>query len=145
MDRHVRVLQARRQAGTVRGSVLGRERARDEDEHEGEERPDEREYRHRPGEQVARNAACRQDGRRRIAAEDKQPEEERSFLASPERRQRVAKRQLAARVVGDVLEREIVAREGRKKNRSGDGARGERCDQCVLGGGREATAPFPRG
>src|SRR6185437_7968785 len=52
-------------------------------------------------------------------------------LAAPERGERVRERQLAARVVGDVREREVARAEGIQQDERGDGVRGEGADERV--------------
>ena len=87
---HVRVLEARHHPGPVGGRGLLVERARDEAEHEAEEDGDEPEDGHRPRHELAL-AAVEPDGERGVAGEDDEPEQERAFLSSPERRERVAR------------------------------------------------------
>ena len=100
---HVRVLQARHHPVAVRPRRLDVERARDEAEHEGEEDGDQPEHGHRPRDQLAR-AAVEPDGEPRVAREHEQPEHERALLTAPERGERIAERQLVARVLPDVDE-----------------------------------------
>ena len=64
---HVRVLQARVEARALGRRRLRPERARDDDEHEREERRDRAEDRHRPRDEVGRAAAVEEDRRGRIA------------------------------------------------------------------------------
>src|SRR5919202_795357 len=51
---------------------------------------------------TSRPAPRRQDRGDGVAAQDEQPQQQRALLPAPERRQRVAERQLAARVLRDV-------------------------------------------
>ena len=82
---------------------------------------------------------------RSIAGQDQQPEEERSLLPAPERGDRVAGRQLAARVLRDVDEREVVADECGEEDDRGDGARDEGADERVAGRDGEAAPALPGG
>ena len=95
-----------------------------------------------PGDEVAR-AAVEQDRSGPVAGQDQQPEEERSLLPAPERGDRVAGRQLAARVLRDVDEREVVTDERREQDDRGDGGRDEGADECVSGGDGEAAPALP--
>ena len=122
---HVRVLEARIEAGAVRRSDLRCERRRDHDDEEREEQRDRAEDGHDPDDEVASAPPVQQHGRGRIAGEEQQPEQERSLLPAPEGRDRVAGRQLAARVVGDVDEREVVADQGGDEDERGDEGRPE--------------------
>ena len=99
--KHVRVLEARHHPGSVGGRRLLVERARDEAEHEGEEDGDEAEDGDRPRDELAL-AAVEPDSESRVAREDDEPQQERAFLSSPERRERVAEREVVARVLGGV-------------------------------------------
>ena len=102
------------------------------------------EHRHDPAIEVAR-APVEPDGERRVAGEDQQPQQQRALLAAPERRERVAERQRAADVLGDVDEREVAARERDPEDDGGDDRRPERGEQRVLRGEREPAPPLPRG
>ena len=102
MREHVRVLQARHHARRRRPARAAITNGLEtKHEHEREERRDAREHRHDPDDEVAR-APVQPDGERRVAGEDQQPEEQRAFLPAPEGGERVAERQRAARVLGDV-------------------------------------------
>src|SRR5204862_2802395 len=120
------------------------ERARDEAEHEREEGGDAAEDGHDPGDEVA--AAPVEPRRERgVAGEDQEPEEQRALLAAPERRQRVAERQRAARVLRHVDEGEVAARERAPEDGGGDGGRRERGEEGVPRGQGEAAAALPGG
>ncbi len=108
MGEHVRVLQARRHSGAIKRRRLRRKRARDEHDKEREERRDDREHGHDPHDEVARPRAIQADRGRAEPREDQQPEKQRPLLPSPERRDRVRRRQRLARRARDVLEREVV-------------------------------------
>src|SRR5205085_2235866 len=112
----------------------------DRDDEEGEEGADRAEDRHDPGEEVAAGAARDEDCDRRVAGQDEEPEEERSLLPAPERRQTVARGQRPARVRGDVGEGEVVAQEGRREHGHGDGGRAESGEERVPRGEREPAA-----
>ena len=144
VDRHVRVLQARIEAGAVGGRGLCRERARDEYEQHREERADEPERRHDPGEHLAACAPSGQHGRDGIAGEHEQPEEQGPFLTAPEGGQRVAERQLVTRMVGDVLEREVVSSECSEQHGGRDEGRAEGGEQRVLRRLGEPATLLPR-
>ena len=111
VGKHVRVLEARIHPRAVERRDLGLERRGDEDEEQGEEARNRAQDRNRPGKHGADQPPVQGDGGRAHAREDEEPEEERPLLPAPEGRERVAKRQLAARVRGDVREAEVVARE----------------------------------
>ena len=64
-----------------------------------------------PDDEVARPPPREPDGERRVRGEDEQPEEQRPLLPTPEGRELVLERQVAARVPRDVREREVVADE----------------------------------
>ena len=145
MDEHVRVLQARVQAAAVVGSHLRRERARDGDEHEGEEDHHGREHRHDPHRQVARPAPAQQDSSRAVDREQQQPEEERALLAAPEGGERVSERQLVARQLPDVDEAVVVADKGEEQHGRRDGGRDEGEEQRRLRGLGQPAAPCSRG
>lgn len=70
------------------------------------------------------------------------PEQERSGLSRPERPQRVEERKAAARVGGDVLDREIACHEGVEERERGNREGDRGCAQTPLGGpgGRAETA-----
>ena len=125
----------------VGGSDLRRERARDGDEHEGEERRHEPEHGDDPREEVRARSAGERDRRGREARQHEQPEQERALLAAPEGGDRVRGRQLQARVLGDVDEREVVAQERREQDARGHGRRAERGEKCVLSRARQPPAP----
>ena len=93
----------------------------------------------------SRVPAVEQDRGRPVAGQDQQPEEERSLLPAPERGDRVAGRQLAARVLGDVDEREVVADQRGEEDDRGDGARDEGADEGVAGRDGEAAPALPGG
>ena len=120
------------------------ERARDEAEHEGEEDGDEPEDGHRPRDQLAR-AAVEPDREPRVAGEHEQPEQERALLAAPERGERVAERQLVARVLPDVDEGHVAASERDEQDDRRDERHREGGEQRVLRREREPPAPLPRG
>ena len=134
---HVRVLEARRQAAAVERRHLRHERRREHDDGEGEEDGDGAEHGHDPGDEVAGAAAVQEDRGGAVAGEDEQPEQERALLAAPEGRDRVAGRQLAARVGPDVDEREVVPDEGDDEHDRRDEGAAEGRDQRVLGRLRE--------
>ena len=134
---HVRVLEARRQPGPVERRRLRVERARDGDEHEREERGDAAEHRDDPRGQVAQKLAVQRDGKRSVAGEHEQPQEQRPFLPAPKRAQRVGGRQRAVRVRGDIHEREVVAHEGGREHDRGDQRGGEAAVERVARGRRE--------
>ena len=99
------------------------------------------EHRDDPHDDVARTAPVEQNRRRRVAGQDEQPEEQRPLLPAPEGRDRVPGRQLAARVLRDVDEREVVPHERGEQDERGDGGRREGADQRVLRGqGQPAAA-----
>ncbi len=141
---HVRVLEARVQAGTVRRRRLHGKRRRHDDDEEREEDRDSADHGDDPGDEIAR-AAVEQHRRRSVAGQDQQPEEERSLLPAPERGDRVAGRQLAARVLRDVDEREVVADERGEEDDRGDGARDEGADERVAGRDGETAPALPGG
>ena len=64
------------------------------------------------------------------------------FLAAPERRDRVRRRQPAARVLGDVREREVVPEQRREQDDRRDDRRRERREERVLG--RAGEPPLAR-
>src|SRR5207247_8358650 len=136
---HVRVLQARHHPGPVRGSNLGVERTRDEDEHEGEEGAHRSEDGHDPRDELARRSAGEPYGHGRVAGQDQQPEEERALLAAPERRQRVAPGEVAVRVLRDVREGEVASRESGEQDERGDGRCPEGGEERVPRREREAA------
>ena len=110
-----------------------------------EEREEDRDGPHHgddPGDKVARSAV-EQDSSGSVTGEDQQPEEERPLLSAPESRDRVAGRQLAARVLRDVDEREVVTDERREEHHRGDSARDEGADQGIAGGNGKAATAFP--
>src|SRR6185437_8650701 len=113
-------------------------------EHEGEEAGDEPEHRHGPRDQLAR-AAVEPDREAGIAGEDEQPEQKRSLLPAPERRQRVAERQLVARVLPHVDERHVATAERDEEENGGDERHREGGQQRVLRGVREPAPALPRG
>ena len=84
-----------------------------------------------------------EQGGGRVAGQDQQPEQQRALLPAPEGRDRVAGRQLAARVLGGVDEREVVADQRRDEDERGDDARPEGRDERVLGREREPAAAPP--
>ena len=86
------------------------------------------------------HALLSRDRRRAEAGEDEQPEEQGPLLTSPERGQRVRRRQCSARRPRDVLKGEVVAQERRDEYTGSYRRRRERGDQRVLGGAREAPA-----
>ena len=131
MGDHVRVLQARRQARAVDRRHLCLERARDRDEDEGEEGRDRADDRHDPRDQVTQQAAVEDDRQCAVAAEHKEPQKERAFLPAPERGQRVERREVAARVRGDVDEAEVVVHERERQHDRRDRRREEAGDQRV--------------
>ena len=142
---HVRVLQARASCPRRPRARLVGERARDGDEEEREEGGDGREDRNDPDDQVARPASIQAHGGRAEAGEHEQPEEQRALLPSPERGDRVRRRQRLARRPGDVREREVVPQERGEEDRGGDGGRRERRDERVLRGraSRRARGGLP--
>ena len=87
------------------------------------------------------HARFRLDRCRTEAREDQQPEKQRALLASPERRDRVRRRQRLARRTCDVLEREVVSQERREQDAGGHGRRDERRHEGVLRGARQAASP----
>ena len=101
---HVRVLQARVHARAVGRRRLRVERARDDDEQEGEEERDAADDRHGPGKDFTHEPPVEGDGSRGGAGEHEQPEQERALLPAPERGERVAVRELATRQARDVVE-----------------------------------------
>ena len=97
------------------------------------------------GRRLARRPPCEEHRDRREAGEDQEPEQQRALLPAPERRDRVPERQLAARVVGDVDEAEIVLDERREQDgRADEGGREGRHDR-VLRRLREPLAALPGG
>ncbi len=103
------------------------------------------EHRHDPGDEVAGAAPVQEHGRGRVAGQDQQPQQQRALLTAPEGRDRVAGRQLAARVRRGVDEGEVVADERGEEHARGDERGGEGRDQRVLGGDREPAAARVRG
>ena len=140
---HVRVLEARVEPVAVRRRRLRRERRRDDDEQECEEDGDAAEHGHHPGDEIAGGAPVHEQGGGRVAGQDQQPEQERSLLPAPEGRDRVAGGQLAARVLGDVDEREVVPDQRGDEDERGDDARPEGRDERVLRREREPAATLP--
>ena len=75
----------------------------------------------------------REDDRQRgQAREDEQPEQQRALLAAPEGGDRVRRRQPAARVLGDVREREVVPEQRREQHDRRDDGRREGREERVL-------------
>ena len=86
---------------------------------------------------ATRSAAVRRarsDRQRGQAREDEQPEQQRALLAAPEGGDRVRRRQPAARVLGDVREREVVPEQRREQDDRRDDRRGEGREEGVLSG-----------
>jgi hypothetical protein len=103
----------------------------DEDEEKSEKARHPAENRHGPREDVARQPAVQGDRGRAHSREDEQPEEKRALLTAPEGRERVAKGQLDARVVGDVGQREVVVGQGSQEDDGRDGHGPERGEEGV--------------
>src|SRR4030095_33878 len=95
--------------GAVGRRSLRDERARDRNDEEREEGRNRGEDRNDPDDEVTRPGPIQADRRRAEARQDQQPEQQRPFLTSPERRDRVRGRQRYARRPRDVREREVVA------------------------------------
>ena len=82
--------------------------------------------------------------RARVAGQHEQPEEQRALLPAPERRERVDRAQVAARVRLDVGVGEVVRDERADEHRRGDDGRAEAGDQGVAGGVGEPALPADR-
>ena len=108
-------------------------------------RRDAGEHGRHPHDEVARAPAVEPDGERRVAGQDQQPEEQRALLPAPERGELVDPAERAARVVGDVGEREVVADERGGEHDGRDEGRPERGDERVPGRVREPAPAERRG
>ena len=139
---HVRVLEARVQAGPVRRRRPAWRTASPRRRAGTRRRPRRRRPPGRPRRRDRARPAVEQDRSRSVAGQDQQPEEERSLLPAPEGGDRVAGRQLAARVLRDVDEREVVADERREEDDRGDGARDEGADERVRAETARRRRPF---
>ncbi len=124
VDHHRRVLEQRVEAPPVMRNVEARkllEGARDEEQEEDEEEDVRAEHRHDVGRQIAVARAVLPCDAGRVERKDPHPEEQRSFLPRPERRDRVVPGEGAVGVVGDVPDGEVVDREGVKEHHDGQG------------------------
>ena len=137
MDHHVRVLQARVEAGAVGGSNLSRERAGHEDEKQREEARNRAQHRHRPRQHLGGQATVEGDRGRPDRRQHEEPEQQRAFLAAPERRVDIGERQRLARVLGDVGEREVTGPEGVQQDDRRDGCGAERSEEGISRRGDE--------
>ena len=84
---------------------------------------------------ATRSAAVRRregDRQRGQAGQDEQPEQQRALLAAPEGGDRVRASAAAARVLGDVREREVVPEERREQHDRRDDGRREGREERVL-------------
>ncbi len=120
MREHVRVLEARVEPDAVRGRGVGHERGGYEAEEEGKERSDAGSDRDRPGQNLAREPRVQSKRGREQPGQNEEPQEQRALLPAPEGGERIAERQLAARMVGDIGEGEVVAGEGGEQDKTGD-------------------------
>ena len=137
MREHVRVLQARRHPGAVRGCRLRRERVRHGDEEEREERRYRAKDRDDPDDEVARPAAVQPYRSGAEAREDEQPEEKRPSCPPQNAEIVYAVGRASLVVLRDVGEREVVPEESREQHARRDDRREERRDQGVLRRERE--------
>ena len=84
--------------------------------------------------------AVQRDRQRAVAGEHEQPEQQRPLLPTPERTQRVRRRERAVRVRGDVGEREVVTHERDGEDGRCDRGRAERAEERVACRDREPSA-----
>ena len=123
------------------GWNLGLERARDEDEHQEEVPRDGRDDRDGPGQDLCDEPPVEQDGCRAEPGQDQHPEEQGAFLTAPEGGERVAGRQIPARMVGNVAQREVVGEERAEQDCGRRQAGDERRNERVAGRVGEAPSP----
>ena len=134
MDRHPRILQLRIEPRAVRrnpveplvGIGAEAERHHEEERDGGERRGD---VRH----QLAVARAIRPHGDRRVARENECPEEQRSRLPRPERRDLVDRRQIRARVRRDVAEGKVGIEQRGPEAERRENQKGERRVRRTLG------------
>src|SRR5206468_9876895 len=74
------------------------------------------------------------------ARQHEEPEKQRARLAAPEGRDRVLRRELPARRVRDVDEREVVPNECHEEDDCRNERRAERGDECIPRGERQPPA-----
>ena len=111
MGEHVRVLEARVQPGAVGGATWVTNGEATKTRSRAKKHAIAADDRDRPGQHLAHEPPVQGDRGRAHARQDEEPEEQRALLPAPEGGERVAERQLAARVLGDVGEGEVVAGE----------------------------------
>ncbi len=112
MERHSRILKLRIHPATVdRREIEARERIRLDAGRQHEEDENRRDGPCRPRNELAVFRPTARNGNRPIKGKDQRPEEHRSRLPAPERREDIDVRHVRADVARDILEREVARQE----------------------------------
>ena len=140
VDHHLGILQQRIEAGAVGGTDAAgdeRERRRREVDQQQEEDLDAGEDRRGVGGELDVDLVADAEDES-VGGEQQRPEQQRAFLAGPERGELVGRGQRAVGVLGDVGDGEVVGEGGPDQGKGGAGGGEEAGDAGAAGGFGEA-------